>query len=332
MPKLDPRWIRATGTPATWIPGHLRRARMATTPITLMHARPTVTMDLAGFRAESLLAWGPGAGVGAASLGDLALAGGATMEAGGPFPGAEDFAVGSVTVTPVEADVASVVVDVASVAAGVASVVVDMPSVAVDVASVAVDIASVEADMATVEAEAEADPMVGGAGRFRHNLKLSRPTAFAVGRFVGRRRLRLLERIWGRRAPFLGGSNDVMRGRRAWPLFALSVAFLDDPVEIVHGVRLILNRQGSGPLIGGQTFLQCEVGVFLPGPRTCQQSAIHCLLLQGTIQGQLPGSERLGRTQKFLRPAGSNSEQQPSTFMNESFSHAESQVRQTIHL
>ena len=145
-------------------------------------------MDLAGFRAESLLALGPGAGVGAASLEDLALAGGATMEAGGPFPGAEDFAVGPVTVTPVEADVASVEADVASV-------VVNMPSVAVDVASVALDIASVEADMATVEAEAEAVPMVVGAGRFGHNLKLSRPTAFTVGRFVGRCRLRLRERI-----------------------------------------------------------------------------------------------------------------------------------------
>jgi hypothetical protein len=33
-------------------------------------------------------------------------------------------------------------------------------------------------------------------------------------------------------------------------------------------VRLILNRQGSGPLVGGQTFLQCELGAFLPGPRT----------------------------------------------------------------
>jgi len=48
------------------------------------------------------------------------------------------------------------------------------------------------------------------------------------------------------------------------PLFALSVAFLDDSVEVIHEVRLILNRQGSGPLIGGQTFLQCELGVFLP--------------------------------------------------------------------
>ena len=103
-------------------------------------------------------------------------------------------------------------------------------------------------------------------------------------------------------------------------------------VEIVYGVRLILNRQGSGPLISGQAFLQCEPGVFLSSPRTCQQSAIHCFLLQGTIQGQLPDSERLGRTQKFLRPAESDSEQQPSSFMNECFSHTESQVRQTIHL
>ena len=36
------------------------------------------------------------------------------------------------------------------------------------------------------------------------------------------------------------------------PLFTFSVAFLDDPVEVIQGVRLILNRQGSGPLIGGQ--------------------------------------------------------------------------------
>jgi len=205
------------GVRSTWIPGHLRRARMATTPITLMHARPTATMDLAGFRAESLLASGRGgAGVGATSLGDLALAGGATMEADGPFPGAEDIAVGSVTVTPVEADVASVEADVPSMEADVASVVADVPSmeadvasveadvpsmgadvtsVAVDVPSVAVDMPSVEAGMATVEAGAEAVPMVVGAGRFRHNSKLSRPTAFAVGRFVGRYRLRLRERI-----------------------------------------------------------------------------------------------------------------------------------------
>jgi hypothetical protein len=38
------------------------------------------------------------------------------------------------------------------------------------------------------------------------------------------------------------------------PLFAFSIAFLDDSVEVIHGVRLILNRQGHGPLIGGQTF------------------------------------------------------------------------------
>jgi hypothetical protein len=116
------------------------------------------------------------------------------------------------------------------------------------------------------------------------------------------------------------------------PLFALSVALLDDPVEIVYGVRLSLNRQGSGPLIGGETFLQCELGAFPLCVRTCQQSAIHCFLLQRTIQGQFTGTKLLGRTQKFLRPAESNSEQQPSSFMYECFSHAESQVRQTIHL
>ena len=150
MPKLQSGCIRATQ-------GHLRRARMATTPITLTHARPTVTMDLAGSPTESLLASDPGAGVGTASMGDVALAGGATMEAGGPFPGAEDFAVGSLTVTPVEADVASAEADVASVEA-------DMPSVEAD-------IASVEADMPSVEAEAEAVPMVVGAGRLHHQLE-----------------------------------------------------------------------------------------------------------------------------------------------------------------
>ena len=175
-------------------------------------------------------------------MGDVALAGGATMEAGGPFPGAEDFAVGSVTVTPVEADVASVVVDVPSmvvdvpsmavdvpsvavdvpsVAVDVPSVAVDVPSVAVDVASVAVDVASVavdmptvEADMATVEAEAEAVPMVVGAGRFRHNSKLSRPTAFAVGRLVEGYRLWLLGRFWGCKAPFFWGVRR--RYSRTW--------------------------------------------------------------------------------------------------------------------
>jgi hypothetical protein len=85
-------------------------------------------------------------------------------------------------------------------------------------------------------------------------------------------------------------------------------------------------------LIGGQAFLQCELGVFLFSPRPCQQSAVHCFLLQGTIQGPLPGPERLGSTQKFLRLAESNPEQQSSTFMGECFSHAESQVHQTIHL
>jgi len=32
------------------------------------------------------------------------------------------------------------------------------------------------------------------------------------------------------------------------PLFTFTIAFLDDPVEVIHGVRLILNRQGCVPL------------------------------------------------------------------------------------
>ena len=204
------------GVRATLIPGHLRRARMATTPLTLTHARLTVTMDLAGFRAECLLALGPGgAGVGTTSMGDVALAGAATMEAAGPFPDAEGIAVGSVTVTPVEADVASVVADVPSMAVDVASAAVGVPLVEADVASEEVDVPSVvvgvaSAEAATVEAEAEAVPMVVGADRLRHISKLSRPTACAVGRFVARHRLGLLERFWGRKAPFLWESNEVI--------------------------------------------------------------------------------------------------------------------------
>ena len=173
-------------------------------------------MDQVGSRTESLSALGRGTGVGTISMGDVALAGAATMEADGPFPDAEGIAVGSVTVTPVEADVASVMADVSSMAADVASVEADVPSMAVDVASAAVgvpsvvvdvasaavdvpsevvDAASAEEGMATVEAEAA--PMVAGTDRLRHSSKPSRPTAFAVGRFVVRHRLGLLERFSG---------------------------------------------------------------------------------------------------------------------------------------
>jgi hypothetical protein len=150
MPKLESGCIRAT-----W--GYLRCARMATTTITPMHAHPTATMGQAGSRAESLLASGRGAVAIVASMGDVALAAGATTETGRPFPGAEDFVVGSVTVTPVEA--------------GAASVEADMPSVEVDMASAEAGMPSVEADMASVEAEAEAVPMVVGAGRLHHQLE-----------------------------------------------------------------------------------------------------------------------------------------------------------------
>jgi hypothetical protein len=97
-----------------------------------------------------------------ASTGDVALAAVATTETARPIPGAEDFAVGSVTVTPVEADVASAGADVASVEA-------DVASAEADIASVEVDIASVEVDMPSTEAEAVS--MVVGAGRFPHQLE-----------------------------------------------------------------------------------------------------------------------------------------------------------------
>jgi hypothetical protein len=164
MPKLESGCIRAT-----W--GYLRCARMATTTITPMHAHPTATMGQAGSRAESLLASGRGAVAIVASMGDVALAAGATTETGRPFPGAEDFAVGSVTVTPVEAGVASVEADMPSVEADMPSVEVDMASAEAGMPSVEADMASVEADMPSVEAEAEAVPMVVGAGRLHHQLE-----------------------------------------------------------------------------------------------------------------------------------------------------------------
>ena len=49
-------WIPAMGIRAMWIPGHPRRALMATTPIIPTPVHPTVTMGLAGSRAESFLA------------------------------------------------------------------------------------------------------------------------------------------------------------------------------------------------------------------------------------------------------------------------------------
>jgi len=123
-----------------------------------------------------------------------------TTEAGRPFPGAEAFAVESVTGTPVAAHVLTVGVDVPTTEAGVASVEVDVPTAEADVALVEADVAlveadvptaeagvaSVEADMPTAEADAalvEADMptaeagtaeaeavMVVGAGRFHHQL------------------------------------------------------------------------------------------------------------------------------------------------------------------
>jgi hypothetical protein len=89
------------------------------------------------------------------STGDAALAAGAT-ETGGPFPGAEDFEVGSATVTPVEVDEPSVEADVASVQA-------DVPSGEADIASVGADMPS--------EEEAEAVRMVVDAGSLHYQLE-----------------------------------------------------------------------------------------------------------------------------------------------------------------
>lgn len=142
--------VRAMGRRSTW--GRLPCALMATTPITRTPAHPTATMDQAGSRAGSLLAPGRGAlaMAGAAFTADLVLADAATIEAGRPFPGAEDSAVGSVTVTQDGPSIAVV------------------PSAAADAPSVGADAPSVGADMA-VEAEAV---MVVGAGRFHHQLEV----------------------------------------------------------------------------------------------------------------------------------------------------------------
>src|SRR5271157_3802901 len=155
--EIRPILIRAMGSRSTW--GHLRRALMATTLFTRTPAHPTATMDQAGSQAGSLLAPGRGAlaVVGAASPVDLALADAGTMEAGRPFPGAGDSAVGSVTVTPDglrAAVVPSVAANAPSVAADAPSVGVDVPSAAADAPSAAADAPSVGADAPSAAADA----------------------------------------------------------------------------------------------------------------------------------------------------------------------------------
>jgi len=166
-----------------------------------MHAHPTATMDQVGSRAESLLASGRGATAIVAITGDGAFAAGATTETGGPFPGAEDFAVGSATVTPVEADVASVEADRPSVEVDVTSVEADRPCVEVGAASV-------EADMPSVEAEAV--PIVVGAGRLHHQLEA--PAADGICRRPLRFRSRAAVELCGPRRASRGiGGGGVDR-------------------------------------------------------------------------------------------------------------------------
>ncbi len=52
------------------------------------------------------------------------------------------------------------------------------------------------------------------------------------------------------------------------PLFTLSVALLDDPVEVIDGVGLIFNCQRAGSLFCWQAFLERVLGVFLLRSRT----------------------------------------------------------------
>jgi hypothetical protein len=125
------------------------------------------------------------------------------MEADGPMPGAEHSAADTEIVIPTEADVASaaagapsitvraaLMAGVPSTAEAAASTAVDAPTVVADAATAAAHAPSVEAGAALVAADiVEADtvevvPMEVGTARFRHNEKLSRPAAYAAGRFL----------------------------------------------------------------------------------------------------------------------------------------------------
>jgi len=138
-------------------------------------------MDPVGSRVEFSLASGRGATAIVASTGDVAIVAGAATGTGRPIPRAVDFAVGSVTVTPVEADGSMVVVDVALKEAVALTAVADVPTVEEVVASVEADEVTAEGDtpmavaedMASVEAgiaSVEVVPTVVGAGRFHHEL------------------------------------------------------------------------------------------------------------------------------------------------------------------
>lgn len=131
----------------------------------------------------------------ASGRGAAAIVAGAATGTGRPIPRAVDFAAGSVTVTPVEADGSMVVVDVALKEAVALTAVADVPTVEEVVASVEADVVTAEGDtpmavaedMASVEAgiaSVEVVPTVVGAGRSIMNSMLSRPTALAVGRRV----------------------------------------------------------------------------------------------------------------------------------------------------
>ena len=78
-------------------------------------------------------------------------------------------------------------------------------------------------------------------------------------------------------------------------LLAFAVTLPDDSVNVIDGMRRILDCQRAGSFFCGQALLECELGKFLLCSWTCQQSAIYGLVLQGTRESQLTGSEGLRR-------------------------------------
>lgn len=181
---------RVTGRRRTWYRGRLRHALMATTPLILTHARPTVIMGLAGSPVECSSASGHGAGVDADITGAVATteADAATMVAGAlpaagtvagrPTPDAEVFAAEQVTDTP-EAHGPTVVL------AALGLTVVDAPMAVVHATLVEADAATVDAEMPTavVDVALEAEDMPSAAAAMVEAATVVADTVVDIGRF-----------------------------------------------------------------------------------------------------------------------------------------------------
>jgi hypothetical protein len=74
------------------------------------------------------------------------------------------------------------------------------------------------------------------------------------------------------------------------PLFAFSVALLDDSVEIVYGVRLILNRQRAGRSSVGRPFLSANLAYSFPvrGPASRAPSTVFFWRARGKAKSLVP--------------------------------------------